>query len=103
MNDEVTRVQQDISDALDEKLLAALKQGGPLRDGKGNPLVDREGNALMEGPTAAVLNVARQRMKDLGITPSRNRGDTLEKVIAELGLRDTQLPPVSNEDDPATR
>ncbi len=102
-------IHVDISNALDEHLLDAISNGAPLLDEKGDPVLDAEGNAIRRPPSAAILNTARQRLKDLGITKIMVEGDATDEIRKWLGLVEGEnpletlkLPKLSEEPDAAT-
>ena len=77
-------VQEQISDELDKALLKAIKASEP---------------------NATMLNVARQRCRDLGLTKIILPGDPVKQMADELGLEDPtilKMPPLSDEPDTAT-
>ena len=91
-----------ISDALDATLLKVIKKGTPLQDKDGNIILDPKGKPIMSPPSAAFLNVARNRLRDLGITKVVTEGDSADELAAELGLKARPIPELSQEDDRAT-
>lgn len=97
---EVTKTQEQLSKELDKKLLARIT--------KGYKVVDKATGKLKTiAATAADLNVARQRLKDLGLTQLVNAGDSAATLAKEIGFeRDHKIldmPPLSDKDDPATK
>jgi len=94
MNNITTKAQEDLCDLLDKTLLEKLK----------------------DEPTAAMLNVARQRVRDLGInrSPAKLADDPADEkqalskaLAAELGITEPgcsvlKMPPVGEGKDAAT-
>lgn len=77
-------VQQSLSDALDKALLASILGGEA---------------------TAAELNVARQRLKDLGISKIVTPGSDLARLADEIskgGFMPALVEPTDDEPDEAT-
>jgi len=82
--DIATKTQEQISEELDVTLLesvrcvkSALKAGAELGDIRG---------------AAALLNVARQRMRDLGISKAVTPGDAAALLAQEIGASLTDMP-----------
>lgn len=75
MTDEPT-IQQTLSDELDKVLLKGMD---------GITVLDNEGNPVKIDPPAALLNVARQRLKDLGITKVVTADDPVNQLMREIG------------------
>ena len=82
--DIATKTQEQISEELDVTLLesvrtvkSALKAGAELGDIRG---------------AAALLNVARQRMRDLGISKVVTPGDAAALLAQEIGASLTDMP-----------
>ena len=63
MSDDITKAQESMSDALDNSILASLAS---------------------DECTAADRNVARQRLKDLGISSMSRPGDTIDQITAAV-------------------
>lgn len=60
-------ITETIAKGLDQFLRVAMTKGVPATDpATGAPLLDAEGNQVYRAPSAALLNVARQRCKDKG-------------------------------------
>lgn len=82
-----TDVQQEISEALDETLLEGVK---------------RMKHILSSGEdvrgASALLNVARQRLRDLGITKIVAPGDAVHQFSVELG-KIPDMEPLTDPDD----
>lgn len=96
--------REKISDELDKVLLKVLKEGVPLRDRDG-ALILKRGKVVKGPPSAAFLNAARQRLRDLGITKVAAQGDSVSSLVKEMGLRGEKfrrLPPLSTGNDAAT-
>ena len=78
---------QDLADQLDGVLIEAIK-------------AMREGGTL--APNAAVLNVARQRLKDLGFTKVLTGDDPLREFAEEVGMEQATIPfPNADDEDVA--
>jgi len=91
---DTTKTQEDISDALDAALLRGIKDGVAVQT--------EEGMVIAPAP-AAFLNVARQRLKDLGISKLAAPGSDLAALAKECGFKTLELPPLDDErDDAAT-
>lgn len=93
-----TQTQQALSDELDKALLTAIKDGVTI--------VTDSGVAQVTAG-AAYMNVARQRLKDLGVTKQAQAGDVLTQLRDEIKkgggtLEAVPLPPLSDEPDDAT-
>jgi len=84
-------VFSDMADALDSGLVKIL-QGGVTQ-------LDNEGNPVTITPSAAYFNVARQRLKDLGIDRDLADGDLAGQL--SLVLPKT-IPDMTDEPDAAT-
>ena len=76
-----TQDQTDLFSELDKQLLARVKSGAA---------------------TAAELNVARQRLRDLGLTQTIKSGDDIDELGKLLGHTKDYLPTMSEEKDEAT-
>ena len=102
----VSKVQERLSDKLDKQLLDVVKKGVPLYDKDGDAVVDAKGKPVYGPPTAAYMNVARQRLRDLGITSTVPAGSAADKLAEECGLKDpdfkVRMPELSDESDAAT-
>jgi len=77
--------QEQLADTLDSQLLDAIKG---------------------DAPSAAMLNVARQRLRDLGMTKVTLPGDPTDELAKELGFakdpKILKLPPMDDAPDAAT-
>jgi hypothetical protein len=91
---------QAAAEAFDNLLLKIVTEG--------QTVVDDEGNVQKVDPTAAMMNVIRQRLKDAGISgaspqsKTKGLGGVRQKLIDQGKLKLSGLPPVSDEDDRAT-
>ena len=90
--DIATKTQEQISEELDVTLLesvrtvkSALKHARRASGGAGAELGDIRG-------AAALLNVARQRMRDLGISKAVTPGDAAALLAQEIGASLTDMP-----------
>jgi len=84
---EATQTQQDLSNELDETLLAAVK------------LAKTQATAEDTVPNAAILNAAINRLKALGITKVIGEDDAAADLAKECGLTPETLkfPDISTE------
>lgn len=64
--------------------------------------VTKDGEVIKVDATAAYLNVARQRLKDLGITKLATPDSDIAKLMKEMTAHPIELPPLSTEPDEAT-
>ena len=71
---------------LDKELLAQVKGGMIVKDDAGK--------AVKLSTPAAVLNVARQRLRDLGYSKKVLPGTSAAEMADELDLKAVQLPPL---------
>ncbi len=85
-------IRANLSDQLDEALLAGVRLAkGAMASGK--DIEEIKG-------AAALLNVARQRLKDLGYDKVVQPGSVLDQISKEMGLDDGkifELPPLDME------
>ncbi len=98
-------VQTDLSDELDAVLLKVVRSGRPLLDKEGRAVLDDEDKPVLTLPSAQDLNVARQRLKDLGLTHVVSEGDVADELAREIGIRDGKVfkfPQLSTEPDGAS-
>ena len=72
---------------LAEVLTEAISQGIPLTDKDGNVVMDQDGNILTMPAPAAILNVARQFLKDNKIEAVAAEGSPLAD-LADLPVFD---------------
>ncbi len=88
---------------LDKQLVEILENGMPVTDKDGNAVLDRDGNLMRMPPTAAFLNVARQRIKEM-IDGDADKS-AVQKAIEALSRGRSavgSLPP-DDDVDPAAR
>jgi len=78
--------------ALDEALLDLIANGRVVLDNEGRPVLDEDGQPLRRQPTAADLQAARARLKDLGITKTVTEGSDADRLAAALGLEADENP-----------
>lgn len=80
---------QKLATALDEHLLDVCRRGSPVFDKDGSRVVDSDGSPLFAPPTAAILSVACQRLKNCGVrstVPEQTR-DVWAEAIAQMRER----------------
>jgi len=86
-----------ISDLFDSVLLDMLKNG--------RETVDEDGDRVRIPPSAADLNIVRQRLRDCGITAMPTANNPIGSIIEEMKNRGMkihrELPEVSDEADAA--
>ena len=85
---------EKLSDLYDQHLLMVLVDG--------REIVTKDGELLKVEPTAADLNVIRQRLKDCGITSVPTANNPIGNIVAEMSRKGLKLPDLDNEDDAAT-
>ena len=85
---------ETLSDLYDQHLLKVLVDG--------REIVTKDGELLKVEPTAADLNVIRQRLKDCGITSVPTANNPIGNIVAEMSRKGLKLPDLDNEDDAAT-
>ena len=85
---------EKLSDLYDQHLLKVLVDG--------REIVTKDGELLKVEPTAADLNVIRQRLKDCGITSVPTANNPIGNIVAEMSRKGLKLPDLDNEDDAAT-
>lgn len=94
-----TQTQVDLSEKLDKILLDTLENG--------QTALDDEGKVVKLTPSAALLNVARQRLRDCGVAPDvKAPGNDIGKIVDVMrgsgGFpRLGAIPPVDTEGDDA--
>lgn len=93
----MSQLQEELSDALDRELLKGVTSGITI--------IDKDGNPVKIDPPAALLNVARQRLKDLGIPAIGAPSSGLEQLAAELqrhgAIPKFEVMPLNDEPDEA--
>lgn len=90
---QATETQKALSDALDELLLDVIRNGR----------TDEEGNPVKA--TAADMNAAITRLKNLGIDKIVEPGSAAAELAKECGLDNPDIlkfPAISDEEDAAT-
>ena len=85
---------EKLSDLYDQHLLKVLVDG--------REIVTKDGELLKVEPTAADLNVIRQRLKDCCITSVPTANNPIGNIVAEMSRKGLKLPDLDNEDDAAT-
>ncbi len=93
MNKKRKTTQAALSDVLDKVLLQVIRKGMPLLNKDGKAILDNKGKPIFTPATANYLNVARQRLRDLGYTKIAAEGDEIEQLAKELGLKDGKVHP----------
>jgi hypothetical protein len=84
----------NIADLYDQQLLKILKEG--------REIVTKDGEMVRVEPTAADLNVIRQRLKDCGITSVATANSPVANIVEEWRKRGASLPELTDIDDAAT-
>ena len=90
------KIKEELSDELDKALLKGIQEGVE---------VPTEDGVVTIAAPAAFLNVARQRLKDLGISKVVTPGSDLARLAAEIGKARGQpvnLRELNEEPDAAT-
>lgn len=77
-------LHKHMSDAFDKELLRLLTRG--------REVVNRDGDRELIEPTAADLNVIRQRLKDCGITVEANATNPVGNIVEEMRRRGMKMP-----------
>ena len=85
---------ESMSDQFDQHLLSILQEG--------REIVTKDGEVQKVQPTAADLNVIRQRLKDCGITVGATTSNPIGNIVAEMQRRGMSLPELDQSDDAAT-
>ncbi len=85
---------EQMSELYDAHLLQVLQEG--------REIVTKEGEVERVQPTAADLNVIRQRLKDCGITSAPTATNPIGNIVAEMTRRGMQMPGLDDADDAAT-
>lgn len=93
MNSSLSLLEQ-MSELYDAHLLQVLQEG--------REIVNRDGEVEKVEPTAADLNVIRQRLKDCGITSAPTASNPIGNIVAEMTRRGMQMPELDDSDDVAT-
>lgn len=98
--------QKAVAETYDAALLDILVNGETAKDEAGQPIVI-EGKAVRATPTAAMMKVIRERLKDLGATAMPVIGTSTGDLVAQAQVRGMKydgkpIPPLSTEDDAAT-
>jgi len=91
-----------LSDALDVLLLRTIRDGVPLRDSHGQVRRDERGEILLRPATAAEMQAARGRLRDLGAMPMIPEGSAADELADELDYEipeTIKLPSISEEPD----
>ena len=83
-----------MSEIYDAHLLQVLEEG--------REVVNKDGDIERIKPTAADLNVIRQRLKDCGITSAPTATNPIGNIVAEMTRRGMQMPDLDDSDDVAT-
>ena len=86
--------------ALDRQLLDIMENGMPVYDKDGRPILGDDQKPIRTAPTAAYLQAARQRLKELQL--SQGEAKSPMEMLLEQMKSDGHLPAVDTEgDDPA--
>lgn len=75
---------EQMGDQFDKALLGVLKNG--------RQVMDKEGEIQTIEPSAADMNVIRQRLKDCGITSMATSGSPIGNIVEEMRKRNLQMP-----------
>ena len=84
---------ETMADEFDKQLLNVLK--------KGRQIMDKDGNLETVEPSAADLNVIRQRLKDCGITSMATQGSPIGNIVEEMRKRKLRMPDLDTQSDDA--
>jgi hypothetical protein len=93
-----SHTQKEMAEELDTILVSILKDGQVVTV-KGDDGVE---TPVKISPTAAMLNVVRQRLKDLGIQSVPVAGSPAGNLLEAARLRFPGLPELSDAEDEAT-
>jgi len=96
-SDPTTERGEKISEALDKMLLDVITKGVPLVDNAGRVVRDKYGKIVYRPAPASYLNVARQRVRDLGISKVPTPDDPIMEVrdrLAEEEFEPLRLPEI---------
>ena len=80
-----------MSEALDKQLLHALENGLPAMTEEGLVATDKNGDPIMVPPTATLLRVIKDRLKDLGITKQASDESPAAILAREAARRGLKL------------
>lgn len=83
--------QIEISELLDERLLSILRDGRPLIGPDGLPVYGKDGKMIRVPPSASDMNIARQRLRDLGIDKIPVGDDNANKLREEFLRQDARV------------
>lgn len=99
-------MRKEMEDALDKRLLEYLTEGVPQTDRDDQVLLCSDcGEVIRVPPTAAVLNAARQRIDRMKEQDGAGEGvmGLVERARQKEKERNGDLPPITDEDDVATK
>lgn len=85
---------ETMGNAFDEALLGVLQNG--------RQVMDKDGNVETIEPSAADLNVIRQRLKDCGVTAMATSGSPIGNIVEEMRQRKLKLTALDDSEDAAT-
>ena len=95
-----------LADALDARLLEYVRDGVPIIGADGLPKRNVHGEVLRRPCTPAMIQAARTRLKDLGVSRMIEEGGDIDNLADEMGLDvpgTLKLPAISEEEDIAAR
>jgi len=84
-------MNEDLSNTFDNLILDILKNG--------REIVTKGGDIIKVQATAADLNVARQRLKDCGISAEATDNNPIGNIIEEMQHRGMKMPGLDTESD----
>jgi len=101
------KVHDQMSEYLDATLIRILKEGRPIIGPDGQPISDRKGGYKTMPASASDLNIARQRLRDLGVDKTKHDIVDPKEIAEQLRSQDARidnfnLPELPDGDDPAT-
>ena len=78
MDDKKTKTIEELDEELDKALLGIIRNG--------EIVVDKKGNIVKLTPSAAILNAARQRLRDLGVNKLIQPNSDIANLAEEMGI-----------------
>ena len=101
------KIHDQMSQYLDATLVNVLMNGRPALGPDGQVQLDSEGNVKTIPASASDMNIARQRLRDLGIEKVPQSNIDPKEIAEELRAQDARidnfnLPQMADGDDAAT-